>query len=960
MVSVTVRRVPHGLIAALVVVGVGLAFLIAGSSVRADTIVSGNVSHPGGLAVDGHGDVFIASSGNNMVLVDKPNGSGGYTESVVDDTGLCEPSGVAVDGSGDVFIADTCHNRVLEDKPNGSGGYTRSVVDDTGLSSPYSVAVDGSGDVFIASAANDRVVVDKPNGSGGYTQSVVDDTGLWFPTGVAVDASGDVFIDDTENNRVVVDKPNGSGGYTQSLFDSGVSPWIGVAVDTAGDVFIADTLHGRVLVQKPSGVSVVKDTDLCDPMGVAVNGSGDVFIADTCNDRVVVDKPNGSGGYTQSVIDNGLTSPAAAAVDASGDVFIAATGNSTVVVDRPNGSGGFTQGEVGSDLSSPSGIAVDASGDVFTADTGNNRVVVDKPNGSGGYTQSVVDAGLNNPSGVAVDAAGDVFIAEYPNLVVVDKPNGSGGYTQSVVDSTGLSSPHGVAVNGSGDVFIADTGNNRVVVEKPNGSAGYTQSVVDSTGLTGPYGVAVDGSGDVFIADTGNNRVVVEKPNGSAGYTQSVVDSTGLSSPQGLAVDGSGDLFIANTASSRVVEHAAGAPAALFTSAESPGSLAVAFKDTSTVGSPATLTRWSWNFGDGSPISTQQNPSHTYGSEGAFTVTLTVTDSTGQTSTVAQPVVVAVHASLTYPTAGQTNVSALTPFSWSDIPAGQQYQLYVGTKRGDGSLLKSGLLSATTSSYKVPALPTGVTLWARLYTEVAGNWDNWQDVAFTVTPDRVAFTYPTAGQQNINTITPFSWSPATGAQGYQLTIGTKPGGADLVNSGILAAGVTSYREPALPTGTTLYAKIVAKINGSWTDYQAISFTAAANPVAFTHPAQRQTGVATPATFTWSTTPAATGYQMWIGTRPGDGSLLKSGWLRPSTSSYAVPALPAGQTLYARIYTGVASGWGNYQDITFTTSSTASAAATANRALTQQLTTTAATQPTPAWMRRLLRLEPDLH
>ena len=58
--------------------------------------------------------------------------------------------------------------------------------------------------------------------------------------------------------------------------------------------------------------------------------------------------------------------------------------------------------------------------------------------------------------------------------------------------------------------------------------------------------------------------------------------------------------------------------------------------------------------------------------------------------------------------------------------------------------------------------------------------------------------------------------------------------------------------------------------------------------------------------------------MWIGTRPGDGSLLKSGWLRPSTSSYPVPALPAGQTLYARIYTGVASGWGNYQDITFTT------------------------------------------
>ena len=54
-----------------------------------------------------------------------------------------------------------------------------------------------------------------------------------------------------------------------------------------------------------------------------------------------------------------------------------------------------------------------------------------------------------------------------------------------------------------------------------------------------------------------------------------------------------------------------------------------------------------------------------------------------------------VHASLTYPTAGQTNVSTLTPFSWAGIPAAQGYQLYIGTAHhGDGSLLKSGLLSA--------------------------------------------------------------------------------------------------------------------------------------------------------------------------------------------------------------------------------------------------------------------------
>jgi PKD repeat protein len=962
MMSVTVRRPPHRLMAVLLVAGVGLVFLISGSSARADTIVRGGLG-PWGVAVDASGDVFIADTNDNRVVVDKPNGSGGYTQSVVDDTGLNSPRGVAVDRSGDVFIADVLNSRVVLDKPNGSGGYTQSVVG-TGLSGPFGVAVDRSGDVFIADSGNNRVVVDKPNGSGGYTQSVVD-TGLSFPQGVAVDASGDVFIADTANSRVVVDKPNGSGGYTQSVVDdTGLSTPAGVAVDGSGDVLIADTANNRVVVDKPNGsggyTQSVVDTGLSFPEGVAVDGAGDAFIADTNHSRVLVDKPNGSGGYTQSVVDDtGLYDPEGVAVDGAGDVFIADTNNSRVVVDKPDGSGGYTQRVVDAGVSFPEGVAVDGAGDVFIADSLQNRVVVDKPNGSGGYTQSVVDdTGLLNPVGVAVDGSGDVFIADDGHSrVVVDKPNGSGGYTQSVVD-TDLTSPFGVAVDGSGDVFISDAYDNRVVVDKPNGSGGYTQRVVDDTGLSYPAGLAVDGSGDVFIADDGHSRVVVDKPNGSGGYTQRVVDA-GASSPHGVAVDGSGDVFIADTENDRVLEHSTTAPTAWFIGAQSAGSLTVAFTDASTAASPATITRWSWTFGDGSPVSTQQNPSHAYGSTGTFRVSLTVTDSTGQTSTATQQVTVApVRASLTYPTAGQTNVSTLTPFSWADIPAGQGYQLWIGTHHGDGSLLKSGLLSATTSSYKVPALPTGVTLWARLYTGVAGNWGNYQDIPFTVTANRVAFAYPTAGQQNINTLTPFSWSPATGAQAYQLTVGTKPGVADLVNSGILASNVTTYRVPALPTGETLYAEIVSKIAGSWTDYQAISFTAAPNPVAFTYPTQGQTGVSTPATFTWSTTPAATGYQMWIGTHGGDGSLLKSGWLKPSTSSYPVPALPAGQTLYARIYTGVASGWGNYQDITFTTADTASA--TANRAITKELTTLAAQQPTPAWMQRLLRLEPNLH
>jgi gliding motility-associated-like protein len=47
-------------------------------------------------------------------------------------------------------------------------------------------------------------------------------------------------------------------------------------------------------------------------------------------------------------------------------------------------------------------------------------------------------------------------------------------------------------------------------------------------------------------------------------------------------------------------------------------------------------TQWTWNFGDGSPNSSQQNPLHTYASTGNFNVTLTATTAAGCTGTTTQ------------------------------------------------------------------------------------------------------------------------------------------------------------------------------------------------------------------------------------------------------------------------------------------------------------------------------------
>ena len=59
---------------------------------------------------------------------------------------------------------------------------------------------------------------------------------------------------------------------------------------------------------------------------------------------------------------------------------------------------------------------------------------------------------------------------------------------------------------------------------------------------------------------------------------------------------------------------------------------AVQFTDTSTT--PADpITGWSWDFGDGSALSTAQNPSHAYANVGSYTVTLTAADNSPTPST---------------------------------------------------------------------------------------------------------------------------------------------------------------------------------------------------------------------------------------------------------------------------------------------------------------------------------------
>src|SRR5207249_8798617 len=87
---------------------------------------SGELNHPSGVAVDGIGNIYVADTNNNQIVVFDPTGkllesigskksaSDNNTASDKDKSGeLNHPSGVAVDSIGNIYVADTNNNQVV-------------------------------------------------------------------------------------------------------------------------------------------------------------------------------------------------------------------------------------------------------------------------------------------------------------------------------------------------------------------------------------------------------------------------------------------------------------------------------------------------------------------------------------------------------------------------------------------------------------------------------------------------------------------------------------------------------------------------------------------------------------------------------------------------------------------------------------------------------------------------------
>ena len=137
---------------------------------------------------------------------------------------------------------------------------------------------------------------------------------------------------------------------------------------------------------------------------------------------------------------------------------------------------------------------------------------------------------------------------------------------------------------------------------------------------------------------------------------------------------------------------------------------------------------------------------------------------------------------------------------------------------------------------------------------------------------------PAPGSTNVPVTQTLSWENITGVPGYVISLGTTPGGNDILSESVGAA--TSYTPPrGLPENTLIYVTITlfffdrADIVCDSFSFRTEDVTTPPGCSILAGPLDGSTGIPVATNIRWNYSPTATGYRLAIGTSPGGGEIL---------------------------------------------------------------------------------------
>jgi len=244
----------------------GVVTTLAGSGEMGDKNGIGRVasfSNPGDVAIDAHGDVYVADFGNIEIRKITAYGRVSTLAGAGKNVPFGNVDSLAFGPRGSVYFSDTTNNKIWKMSPSGvvttfagSGamGDRNGPANVATFKTVAGLTVDQEGNVYVADLTGNQIRKISPSGmvstlagSGlkGDADGIGKSASFYQPSDVAVDPKGNIYVSDAGNNKIRKITPSGD---VSTVVISGADSMIcaGVAVDIHGNIYVSDFNNNNI------------------------------------------------------------------------------------------------------------------------------------------------------------------------------------------------------------------------------------------------------------------------------------------------------------------------------------------------------------------------------------------------------------------------------------------------------------------------------------------------------------------------------------------------------------------------------------------------------------------------------------------------------------------------------------------------------------------------------------------